>query len=95
MALSNAERQRRYRARRQTRQPPPQARRPRERHSRPQRWQAAVRTLRDLQDEYQQWLDNLPDSLRKSALADKLVAICELDLDDLESVDPPRGYGRD
>ena len=53
------------------------------------------RTLLDLQDEYQAWLDNLPDALQESALAHKLEAICELDLAELESVEPPRGYGRD
>ena len=95
MALTNAERQRRYRQRRQARQPQTLFGRPRERRSRPQRWQDAVRTLLDLRDEYQEWLDNLPDSLRESALAHKLAAICELDLDELESVDPPLGYGRD
>ena len=30
-----------------------------------------------------------------SALADKLEAICELDLDELDGVEPPLGYGRD
>ena len=54
-----------------------------------------VRTLLDLQGEYQAWLDNLPDALQESALAQKLEAICELDLAELESVEPPRGYGRD
>ena len=54
-----------------------------------------MRTLLDLRGEYQEWLDNLPGSLRESALAHKLTAICELDLDELESVDPPLGYGRD
>ena len=95
MALTNAERQRRYRERRKARQPQAKVRRPRDRRSRPQRWQDAVRTLLDLRDEYQEWLDNLPDSLRESALADKLAAICELDLDELDSVEPPLGYGRD
>ena len=95
MALTNAERQRRYRQQRQAHQPQPQVRRPHERRSRPQRWQDAVRTLLNLQDEYQAWLDHLPDSLQESALGHKLAAICELDLADLENVDPPRGYGRD
>ena len=62
-----------------------QYRRPQDRRSRPQRWQDAVRTLLDLQDEYQAWLDNLPDALQESALAHKLEAICELDLAELES----------
>ena len=95
MALTNAERQRRYRERRTAQQPLTKARRPRDRRSRRQRWQDAVRTLLALRDEYQEWLDNLPDSLRESAQADKLAAICELDLEALESIDPPRGYGRD
>ena len=95
MALTNAQRQRRYRARRAAQQPPVRYRRPHDRRSRPQRWQDAVRTLLDLQDEYQAWLDNLPDALQESALAQKLEAICGLDLAALESVEPPRGYGRD
>ena len=95
MALTNAQRQRRYRARRKAEQPPPQYRRLHDRRSRPQRWHDAVRTLRDLQDEYQAWLDNLPDGLRESATAHRLQAMCELDLAELESVEPPRGFGRD
>ena len=95
MALTNAARQRRYRARRKAEARQVHYRKPRDRRSRPQRWQDAVRTLRDLQDEYQAWLDNLPDPLRESALGAKLEAICELDLADLESIEPPLGYGRD
>ena len=55
MALSNAARQRRYRARRKAEARPVRYRMPHDRRSRPQRWQAAVRTLLDLQDEYQAW----------------------------------------
>ena len=95
MALTNAQRQRRYRERRKAQQPRLRYRRPQDRSSRPQRWQDAVRTLLDLQDEYQAWLDNLPDNLGESALAHKLQAICALDLAELESVEPPRGFGRD
>ena len=95
MALTNAQRQRRYRERRKAQQPRLHYRRPQDRSSRPQRWQDAVRTLLDLQDEYQAWLDNLPDNLGESALAHKLQAICALDLAELESVEPPRGFGRD
>ena len=54
-----------------------------------------MRSLLDLQEEYQAWLDNLPDAFQESVLAQKLEAICELDLDELASVEPPRGYGRD
>ena len=54
-----------------------------------------MRTLLALQDEYQGWLDNLPDNLTASVLAHKLEAICMLDLAELESIEPPRGFGRD
>ena len=95
MALTNAERQRRYRRRRQAQQPQVRHHQPQDRRSRPQRWQDAVRTLSGLQEEYQAWLDNLPASLQESALAEKLEQVCALDLDLLESVELPRGFGRD
>jgi hypothetical protein len=55
----------------------------------------AVAALLDLQDEYRAWLDSLPTSLDGSRLAEKLQAIVELDLEELQAIDPPRGYGRD
>lgn len=48
-----------------------------------------------LQAEYQAWLDTLPESLVNSATAASLEEICGLDLSDLESIEPPRGFGRD
>ena len=48
-----------------------------------------------LHDQYRAWLDNLPDNLEGSRLADKLPAIADLDLEELQAIDPPRGYGRD
>ena len=63
--------------------------------SRPQRWATAVTTLIAVQEEYRGWLDNLPANLEGSRLAEKLAAICELDLEELQVIDPPRGYGRD
>ena len=95
MALSNAERQRRFRERRKEHQSRVHYRKPQDRRSRPQRWRDAVRCLVDLQAEYQDWLDNLPDSLQASAVAKKLAAICEYDFADLEVLEPPRGFGRD
>ena len=96
-ALSNAERQARYRARHML-QPallatPP--RRPADRRSRPQRWRDAVSELLSLQASYADWLAALPDSLQASATAEALEAIVELDLADLAGVELPRGYGRD
>jgi hypothetical protein len=96
-ALSSAERQARYRARRLT-QPAPvatQMRRPAERRSRPQRWRDAVIALLALQAEYANWLTALPDSLRGSPTAEALEAIIDLDLMALADSLPPRGYGRD
>ena len=52
-------------------------------------------TLVDLQEEYRAWLENLPPNLESSRLADKLQTIIELDLEELQAIDPPRGYGRD
>lgn len=62
---------------------------------RPRRWAAAVAALIALQDEYRAWLDTLPANLEGSRLAEKLLAIAELDLEELQMIDPPRGYGRD
>ena len=97
--LSNAERQARYRARREADQPAPvvRSRRPVDRRSRLQRWHDAVAGLLALQAEYATWCDALPDSLRDSATAEALLlqAIVDIDLDELTAIEPPRGYGRD
>ena len=93
--MTNAQRQRRYRERHQAPQPQVHYRRPQDRRSRPQRWQDTVPTLLDLQGEYQAWLDNLPASLGESATAHQLAEICALDLTELDSAEPPRGFGRD
>ena len=95
LPLTAAKRQARHRARwRQNpqRRTPLGSARP---HPRPQRWAAAVATLLALQGEYRAWLDNLPENLDASRLAEKLEAIAELDLEELQAIDPPRGYGRD
>jgi hypothetical protein len=96
-ALSNAERQARYRARREAGQPLQKVRyrRPADRRTRAQRWHDTVAGLVALQAEYAAWYDTLPDSLRESATADALQSIVDLDLDALTAIVPPRGYGRD
>ena len=96
-ALSDAERQARYRARRQAEHTPSRVRyrRPADRRARPQRWHDAVAELLALQAEYAAWCDALPNSLRDSATAEALQAILELDLDVLADIEPPRGFGRD
>ena len=37
----------------------------------------------------------LRESLEGSPTAEKLLAITEIDLDELLAIDPPRGYGRE
>jgi len=69
-------------------------RKPTDRRSRPQRWRDAAAELLELQADYQQWLDALPESLADTPTADALRAVCDLDLSGLE-LDPPRGFGRD
>jgi ferric-dicitrate binding protein FerR (iron transport regulator) len=97
-ASTGAERQARYRQRRAdnravapSRPPQPIRRRP----SRLQQWHAAVATLVALQAQYAAWLDALPEALRDGATAEALQAIVDLDLDELVSIEPPRGFGRD
>jgi hypothetical protein len=92
--MTSAERQARFRAAHADGSPKVRYRRP-DRRSRPQRWRDAVAELISLQEDYRAWLDTLPDNLAESATADALRTICDLDLSELESVDPPRGFGRD
>ena len=93
--MSPAERQARRRAKLHRQIPGPPATPTRRIAPRPKRWAAAVAALVNLQEEYRAWLDNLPPNLESSALADKLQTIVEFDLEALQDIDPPRGYGRD
>jgi len=93
-ALTNAERQANYRARRQA-IPAIRYRRPADRRSRPQRWHDAVAELLALQAEYAAWSDTLPGSLSQTPSAEALQDMVELDLSELAAIQPPRGYGRD
>jgi hypothetical protein len=94
-AMTDAERQARYRAARAADAPVSRPRRPADQRSRARRWHDAVAELTKLQAQYATWLEALPINLQDSALADALQAICDLDLSELESVAPPRGFGRD
>jgi hypothetical protein len=95
-ALSNAERQARYRARHTTTALPAATRaHPADRRSRPQRWRDAINELLTIQATYANWLNALPDGLRGSSIAELLEAIVELDLIELAEIELPRGYGRD
>ena len=94
-AMTGAERQARYRAAHADGTPRLRYCRPADRRSMAQRWRDAVGELLDLQDAYRAWLDSLPPNAAWSATAEALRAICNLDLSELNSVEPPRGFGRD
>ena len=68
----------------------------------------ALEALKEVQSEYEEWKDNLPENLQGSALGEKLEAVTsidlevEIDLDDVRSTieeadgaDLPMGFGRD
>ncbi|MGH3339870.1 MAG: hypothetical protein ACRDPL_13740 [Propionibacteriaceae bacterium] len=93
--MTAAERQARYRAARAAGTPPIRTRRPADHRSRTRRWLDAVATLTALQAEYATWLAGLPANLQGGATAAALQAICELDLGELQAIEPPRGFGRD
>ncbi len=96
IALSNAERQARHRARRLAEQPPAAFKRQRTpRQSRRKLWNGALAVTMTIQDECAAWLDALPESLRDSATAEALQEAIDLDLDGVAAVQPPLGYGRD
>ncbi len=88
--------------------------------SRPQRWatkiaaaqnyaadlDSVLEELQEIQSEYQDWRDNMPENLEQSTLGEKLDAVCELDfqdalgcvqemLNEADSVELPLGFGRD
>ncbi len=94
-AMTDAERQARYRAARAVGAPVIRTRRPADHRSRARRWHDAVAELMALQAQYAAWLDTLPANLQDSTVADALQRICDLDLDELQAIEPPRGFGRD
>jgi hypothetical protein len=96
-ALSNAERQARYRLRHQAARPAPLRRRrqPADRRSLAEQWKATVTALLALQARYVDWHDGLPDALLDTPTGEALQTIAELDLDELAAIEPPRGFGRD
>lgn len=99
---SAADRQRAHRARvAATRQPSPSTAPslPRQRpRYRPARLLALCRETEQLRDEYQAWLDNLPENLQDGPQAERLAETIE-SLESIialfEEVELPRGFGRD
>jgi hypothetical protein len=69
--------------------------RPADHRSRAKRCHDTVAELIRLQAEYDAWLCALPETLQETATAEALRAICELDLNELQVIEPPRGFGRD
>ena len=77
--------------------------------SRPQKWSnavadalSAVGELLEIQQEYEEMLDNLPDGLENSSFGEKLQEVNDIDiqgmadiLNESEDVDLPLGFGRD
>ena len=96
-ALTNSERQARFRARRLALQPPLAIKRPvaEARRSRTKRWNDALAELTAVQAECAAWFDALPESLRDTTTAVALQEMIDLDLDAIAAIQPPRGYGRD
>ena len=94
-AMTDAERQARYRAARAAGLPVIRVRRPPDHRGRARRWTDHVTGLVEAQAEFAVWLDSLPENLQDSATAEALRAICELDLSELQAIVPPRGFGRD
>ena len=93
--MTDAERQARHRAARAAGAPVIRTRRPTDHRGRARRWHDAVAELTEAQAQYAAWLEALPTNLQDSALAAALQVICELDLAELQAIDPPRGFGRD
>ena len=93
--MTDAERQARRRAAQAAGKPVRRVRPPTDRRSRVQRWRDAVAELTTVQAQCVAWLEALPSNLHEGATAEALHAICDLDLSELQAVEPPRGFGRD
>jgi len=97
VALTDAQRAKRYRERRREGVPSVAYRRPADRRSRPQRWADAVATLGNLLDEYEAWREAMPEALREGATGERIDELLELRglVEQLDEAELPRGFGRD
>ncbi len=93
--MTDAERQARCRAARAAGQPAVRTRCPADHRSRAKRWRDTVAALVQMQAEYAAWLEALPEALQDTTTGEALHTICDFDLDELQAIDPPRGFGRD
>ena len=94
-AMTDAERQARYRAARAAGKPVIRVHRRADHRGRARRWDDHLAGLVKEHLEFMAWLESLPDNLQERATAEALRAICELDLSELQAIVPPRGFGRD
>lgn len=94
-----AERQRAYRTRRAADHPQvPLPRKTTRRPSRPRRLAAIEDAVQEVLGEYEEWRENLPESLAGTDQAARLDATIEsltAVVDILGDIDPPLGFGRD
>lgn len=72
---------------------------------------AAMQQLEEIQSEFSEWRDNLPENLQSSMLGEKLNTVCDMDIqplcvtenilqdlsiiDEALNADLPLGFGRD
>jgi hypothetical protein len=94
-SMTGTERQARYRVAHAAGATVVHTRRPADRRSQIERWNDTIAAAVELHAEYAGWLDALADNQQDSALADALRAIVDLDLSELQAVEPPRSFGRD
>ena len=95
MALTPAEKQRRYRERLKAGAPRLSTRSPRDRRSRPQRWHDAAAELRALQEHYRDCLDKLPTPSATRPTQNACRPSSRPTSRPSRRSNPPRGYGRD
>ncbi len=98
---TDAERQRAHRLRVKERlaglQPAPPQPAQQRMPPRPRRLQLVADELRTLQDGYQSWLDATPANLAEGETAESLrktLDYLQSAIDAVESIEPPRGFGR-
>lgn len=98
-ALTGGQRQARYRLRSGLSQEPASGqagpRRLPRGHSLSRRWHDTVAGLVALRAEYERWLQALPEATRETATGEALQAMVDLDLEEIMTIQPPRGFGRD
>jgi hypothetical protein len=97
--MTDTEREARCHAPRATGRPITHIRHPADHRSRALRWRDTVAELVALQADYEAWLDALSGTLQDTATAEALRAIRDLDLGELQSIEPlrasyPSGEGR-